>query len=149
MFYGRPKNTCAHCVHALSVESRITYDLMRSEVFTTVNIQVEIFRIVTPYSVFSVFTVKMEVARFSRNDGFMSQHYTASQARAPRFKVTNFFQITIPQSYLVHLCYYSYLITGNFSLHHRLQNGSGVHPASYPLGTGASFPGGKAAGTSS
>jgi hypothetical protein len=34
----------------------------------------------------------------------------------------------------------------NFSLHHRFQNGSGAHPASYPTGTGVSFPGGKAAG---
>jgi hypothetical protein len=34
---------------------------------------------------------------------------------------------------------------GNFSLH-RVQNGSGAHPASYPMGTGGSFPGGKAAG---
>jgi hypothetical protein len=29
---------------------------------------------------------------------------------------------------------------GNFSLHHRVQNGSGAHPASYPMGTRASFP---------
>jgi hypothetical protein len=29
---------------------------------------------------------------------------------------------------------------GNFSLHHRLQNGSGAHPASYPMGTRGSFP---------
>jgi hypothetical protein len=35
---------------------------------------------------------------------------------------------------------------GNFSLHHRVQNGSGAHPASYPMGSGVSFPGGKAAG---
>jgi hypothetical protein len=36
---------------------------------------------------------------------------------------------------------------GNFSLHHRcVQNGSGAHPASYPMGTRCSFPGGKAAG---
>jgi hypothetical protein len=34
----------------------------------------------------------------------------------------------------------------NFSLHHRVQNGSGAHPASYPMGTGGSLPGGKAAG---
>jgi hypothetical protein len=34
---------------------------------------------------------------------------------------------------------------GNFSLHHRVQNGSGAHPASYPVGTGVSFPGSKAA----
>jgi hypothetical protein len=29
--------------------------------------------------------------------------------------------------------------SGNFSLHHRVQNGSGAHPASYPMGTGDSF----------
>jgi hypothetical protein len=36
--------------------------------------------------------------------------------------------------------------TGNFSLHHCVQNGSGTHPASYPMGTRGLFPGGKAAG---
>jgi hypothetical protein len=35
---------------------------------------------------------------------------------------------------------------GNFSLHHRIQNGSGSHPASYPMDTRGSFPGVKAAG---
>jgi hypothetical protein len=35
---------------------------------------------------------------------------------------------------------------GNFSLHHRLQNGSGAHPASYPMGNRGSFLGVKAAG---
>jgi hypothetical protein len=35
---------------------------------------------------------------------------------------------------------------GNFSLHHCLQNGSGAHPASNPIGTRGYFPGGKAAG---
>jgi hypothetical protein len=35
---------------------------------------------------------------------------------------------------------------GNHSLHHRVQNSSGAHPASYPMGTRGSFPGGKAAG---
>jgi hypothetical protein len=34
---------------------------------------------------------------------------------------------------------------GNFSLHHRVQNGSGAHPASYPMGTRGSLLGGKAA----
>jgi hypothetical protein len=34
---------------------------------------------------------------------------------------------------------------GNFSLH-RVQNGSGAHPSSCPMGTRVSFPGGKAAG---
>jgi hypothetical protein len=32
----------------------------------------------------------------------------------------------------------------NFSLHHRIQNGSGAHPASYPMGIGDSFAGRKA-----
>jgi hypothetical protein len=36
--------------------------------------------------------------------------------------------------------------TGNLPLHHCIQTGSGAHPASYPMGTGGSFPGGKAAG---
>jgi hypothetical protein len=30
---------------------------------------------------------------------------------------------------------------------HRLKNGSGAHPASYPMGTRGYFPGGKAAWT--
>jgi hypothetical protein len=34
---------------------------------------------------------------------------------------------------------------GNFSLHHRVKNGSGAHPASYPMGTRGSFLWGKAA----
>jgi hypothetical protein len=33
-----------------------------------------------------------------------------------------------------------------FSLLHSVQTGSGAHPASYPMGTGFSFSGGKAAG---
>jgi len=32
------------------------------------------------------------------------------------------------------------------SLHNHVQTGSGTHPASYPMGTGYSFPGSKAAG---
>jgi hypothetical protein len=35
---------------------------------------------------------------------------------------------------------------GSFSLHHRVQNGFGTHPTSYPMGTGGSFPGSIAAG---
>jgi hypothetical protein len=37
------------------------------------------------------------------------------------------------------------IIYRNFSLHHRVQNGSAAHPASYAMGAGGSFPGGKAA----
>jgi hypothetical protein len=33
-----------------------------------------------------------------------------------------------------------------FSLYHRVQTGSGVHPTSYPMGTRGSFPGDKAGG---
>jgi hypothetical protein len=36
--------------------------------------------------------------------------------------------------------------TGNFSLHHRAQNGSGAHPLPYPTGSRGSFPGSKATG---
>jgi hypothetical protein len=35
--------------------------------------------------------------------------------------------------------------TGNFSLHHRVQNGSGAHPASYPMCTRGSFKPGREA----
>jgi hypothetical protein len=35
---------------------------------------------------------------------------------------------------------------GNISLHHRVQTGSGAHPASNPSGTRSSYPGGKVAG---
>jgi hypothetical protein len=35
---------------------------------------------------------------------------------------------------------------GNFSLYHRVQNGSGAHPASYPVGARVSFLEGKEAG---
>jgi hypothetical protein len=35
---------------------------------------------------------------------------------------------------------------GNFSLPNSVQKGSGAYPASYPMGTGGSFPGRKAAG---
>jgi hypothetical protein len=35
---------------------------------------------------------------------------------------------------------------GNSSLHHRVQNGSGAHPASYSMGTRFSFPGVKRLG---
>jgi len=38
------------------------------------------------------------------------------------------------------------LLLGLFSLHHHVQNSSGDHPASYPMSTRGSFPGGKAAG---
>jgi hypothetical protein len=34
----------------------------------------------------------------------------------------------------------------NFSHHHCVQHGSEAHPASYPMGTRSSLPGGKAAG---
>jgi hypothetical protein len=36
-------------------------------------------------------------------------------------------------------------VDGNFSLHYLIQNGSGAHPASYPMYTRGSFPGDKAA----
>jgi len=44
----------------------------------------------------------------------------------------------------LHVCVASW--AGNFSLHHRVQTGSGVHPVSYTMTTRASFSGVKAAG---
>jgi hypothetical protein len=38
-------------------------------------------------------------------------------------------------------------IESRISLLHVVETGSGAHPAFYPLGTGGSFSGGKAAGT--
>jgi hypothetical protein len=38
------------------------------------------------------------------------------------------------------------VVAGNFSFHYHVQNGSGAHPASYPMGNRGSLPGGKAAG---
>jgi hypothetical protein len=40
-----------------------------------------------------------------------------------------------------------FLILKYFSLHHRVHNGSGAHPASYPMGTRGSFPGVKRPGS--
>jgi hypothetical protein len=44
-----------------------------------------------------------------------------------------------------HIVYLDLIIvpagTGNFSLRHHVQTGSGAHPASYPVGTGGCFPG--------
>jgi hypothetical protein len=37
-------------------------------------------------------------------------------------------------------------VGSEFYFLHMVQTGSGVHPASYPIGTGGFFPGGKAAG---
>jgi hypothetical protein len=36
---------------------------------------------------------------------------------------------------------------GNYALHHRVQNGSGSHPTSHPMGTGGSFSGVKRPGS--
>jgi hypothetical protein len=41
--------------------------------------------------------------------------------------------VTISQLHISTLC-------GKFSLHHHVQTGSVNHPASYPMGTGGSFP---------
>jgi hypothetical protein len=44
-------------------------------------------------------------------------------------------------------CRVQFLVgAGNLSLHHYIQNSSGAHPASYPMGTRGSFREGKEAG---
>jgi len=41
----------------------------------------------------------------------------------------------------------TFVAVTNFSTRYRVQTGSEAHPASYPMGTGGSSLGGKAAGT--
>jgi hypothetical protein len=41
---------------------------------------------------------------------------------------------------------YPFVTAFSILFHHRIQNLSGAHPASYSVGTRGSFPGGKAAG---
>jgi hypothetical protein len=49
----------------------------------------------------------------------------------------------LPHFYFVLINLFNYLLErfpagdGNFSLHYRFENGSGTHPASYPMGTRA------------
>jgi hypothetical protein len=68
---------------------------------------------------------------------FRNNYYTSSLRSTLNFRGT-----------AVHLCPVRFPAgAGNFSLHHRVQNGSGAHSASYPMGTRGSFPGDKAVGT--
>jgi hypothetical protein len=53
-----------------------------------------------------------------------------------QFVVTSTSQAAIINKWLIY----------SFSLLHIIQTGSGAHPASYSVGTGVSFPGGKVAG---
>jgi len=64
---------------------------------------------------------------------------TASQSRPSRKKLAQYKQKL--------LNYDSWQGQRDFlSIRHRVQTGSGVHVAPYPLGTGGSFPGGNAVG---
>jgi hypothetical protein len=50
-------------------------------------------------------------------------------------------------STIFHLILLRYILILYSHLHHRVQTGSGAHPASYPMGNGGFFPGGKVAET--
>jgi hypothetical protein len=63
--------------------------------------------------------------------------------------ITDIYLDTYTQTYKnihTYITYIHNIHAGNFSLHHRVQNGSGAHPASSPIGTRGFFPGDKAAG---
>jgi hypothetical protein len=65
------------------------------------------------------------------------------------YLVCAFFSVCFWQTRNILVCHHIIMFlagAGNFSLLHRVQNGSWAHPASYPMGTGGSFPGSKAAG---
>jgi hypothetical protein len=67
---------------------------------------------------------------------------------SPRRRVSNpttpIVQLVEKYSHKNNMYFYIYI---SLDLHHRVQNGFEAHPASYPVGTRDSFPGGKAAGT--
>jgi len=59
------------------------------------------------------------------------------------------FRVMLPENYFpTFLLSFKFFTVGagNFSPHHSVQNGSGAHPASYPMDTGGSFAGDKATG---
>jgi hypothetical protein len=108
------------------------------EVFTAVKIQVEVIWVVTQCSVVgrittfprtllpcclavSILTLKIEAARTSETS--VSYHNTKRRHEPDDLDLKCRFCGT----------------------HHRVQNGAGAHPTSYPMGTGDSFLGGKAA----
>jgi hypothetical protein len=85
-----------------------------------------------------------------RSDGIAAQQYTESQPRGPEGKL-----IFRDSSVGIALDYglddrgsrvRFPAGAGNFSLYHRVQNGSGAHPASYPMGNRGSFRGVKQPG---
>jgi hypothetical protein len=89
-------------------------------------------------------------ADFNLNLGVRCETFTSSWKRtavAPVFKhgnditVSNYTPISILNDFPK-----CFNLSGNFSLRHRVQTGSGAHSTSYPMGTRGSFPGGKAAG---
>jgi hypothetical protein len=82
---------------------------------------------------------------YIQNVSILPQHDTASPRRRPGFEI--YFSLIIGLRTGRSGSYGRFPAgVGNFSLHHRVQNGSGAHPASYPMGSGGSFPGGEAAG---
>jgi hypothetical protein len=56
-----------------------------------------------------------------------------------------YFMITVTMARCAKIRVWFPVGAGNSSLWHSVQTGSEAHPASYPMGTGGSFPGGKAA----
>jgi hypothetical protein len=87
------------------------------------------------------------------NSVFLSQIRAAAGAdRWPLFLCLSFWNLT--ELILLWVYYWHYRSSrvrfptgaGNFSLHQRVPNGSGAHPASYPMGTSGSFRGVKRPG---
>jgi hypothetical protein len=141
------------------------------EIFRAVKIQIEVFRVVTPCRVYP----EMKAARSSETSvPTTTLHGVKNQKTSPCLIIVCSSYITRFSKCVI--LYFAYVIgldksrdssvgvalgyglddrgrrvrfpagAGNFSLHHRVQNDSGVHPAYYSMGTSGFFPGGKAAG---
>jgi hypothetical protein len=67
-----------------------------------------------------------------------AQRYTTELSRLLTGRNNSIFRI-------LNWCMFLYA-SDSFCIYHRVQNGSGAHPASYPMVITDSFPGGKAAG---
>jgi hypothetical protein len=122
-------------------------------------IEVEVFCVVTPCSVVVyVITQKTSTWIYNDDNDLYLQLQRVKSSDSTRIRRIFF---TIPDGYESHdssvcialgygLDYQGSRVrfpagAGNFSLHHRVQNGAEAHPASYPIRTRGSFPGGKAA----